>query len=151
MIDVTVKVPEDRVPEFYQMYGTWLNGRAQVSPTLGSDTTAEDAHDRQHWSGEDGDLAAEVWRKLTEPAKRLFSTLIDNPGTRFSGDKLAKMVDMPNGKHGVAGLLGWPRNHCDAVKRDLFWSSDMPDGELKEYWRTPENAALFRRARDSQS
>ena len=133
------------------MYGAWLNGQTPAPSPSASGTADEDSKGRKSWSADgDIDLAAEVWEKFTEPAKRLFSTLIDNPGERFDGEQLAEMLDMPKGKHGVAGLLGWPGRHCHAVNRKTVWSSDYADGELMEYWFTPENAALFRQARDSQ-
>ncbi len=43
MIDVTVKIPEDRVPEFYQMYGAWLNGHTPAPSPSASGTADEDS------------------------------------------------------------------------------------------------------------
>ncbi|WP_201778158.1 DUF6416 domain-containing protein [Mycolicibacterium chubuense] len=145
MIDMTVKVPEERVADFYQMYGAWLNGEPAETATV---VAASTDRDLKSWSSVDEELAAEVWGRLSEPAKRLFSILIDNPGQRFSGQDLADLLDISNGKHGVAGLLGWPGRHCHAVNREWLWSFAYPDGELAEYWLTPENADLFRGARD---
>ena len=34
--------------------------------------------------------------------------------------KLAE--EIPDGKHGVGGVLGWPGRHCIAVNRKLPWS-----------------------------
>lgn len=147
MIDVTVKVPGDRVPEFYSMYGAWLNGQAQGA--VQSNATGESAPDRKDWSLEsDAALAAEVWERFSEPAKRLFSTLIDNPGTHYSGDALANILGLSKGRHAIAGLLGWPGRHCYAANREWMWSWSYPDGELAEYWCEPDVAALFREARD---
>ena len=108
MIDITVKVPEERVGEFYSMFGTWLSGSPPGLPTPGTKTVEGDRDALQPWSDADTELAAEVWGKLSAPAKRLFSTLIDNPGSRFNGETLGEMLELPNGKHSVAGLLGWP-------------------------------------------
>lgn len=146
MIDMTVKVPEDRVADFYQMYGAWLSDDTAVE-TPSRNASAPDPV-RESWSEVDSDLAAEVWGKLTATAKGLFSILIDHPESRYSGDDLAAMLGISNGKHGVAGLLGWPGRYCHAVNREWLWSFDYPDGELVEYWMTPANAALFRQARD---
>jgi hypothetical protein len=151
MIDVTVKVPEDGLVEFLQLHLDWLKNRTQGLSTPNSDASDRAAQvGLQHWSQDDGGLAGEIWRKLTEPAKRFVSILVDNPGRPFSGDEIAERLGLSNGKHGVAGLLGTPVSHCKAANRERLWSSDSPDGELKRYWITPENAALFRAARDDE-
>src|SRR5262249_6531104 len=103
MIDITVKVPEDRVPEFYSMYGAWLNGAPHVLMSTAT-RNADSGGDHLPWSDSDGALAAEVWDKFSGVAKRLFSRLIDEPDRRFSGEELASLLDIPNGKHGVAGV-----------------------------------------------
>ncbi|EMD30232.1 DUF6416 domain-containing protein [Amycolatopsis azurea] len=143
MIDVTVKVPEDRIPEFYSMFGRWLADPAafEVLPT------EETEVDLVEWSRSDGDLAKVVWGKFSDKAKALFSTLMDKPGARFSGDELGRLLGLPNGKHGVAGVLGWPGRHCQAVGRTWPWAWEYPEGENARYWMTDEVAALFRRAR----
>ncbi|WP_082909145.1 DUF6416 domain-containing protein [Mycolicibacterium iranicum] len=147
MIDVTVKVPEDRVPEFYTMYGNWLNG-SPSGPTPTVTKNSENPNDRPRWTDADTALAAEVWNKLSATAKGLFSTLIDEPETRFSGEELAGMLNIPNGKHGVAGVLAWPGRYCVSANRRWFWEWDYPEGETAVYWLSRENAALFREARD---
>ena len=150
MIDVTVKVPEDRVGEFYSMFGTWLTGSLSVATALDIATVEDSREDRRPWSSSDTELAAVVWDKLSDPARRLFSTLIDSPDDRFSGDDLARMLGIEKGKLAIAGLLTWPGRYCREVNRTFPWSFDYPDGELAEYWFTAENAALFREARDGQ-
>lgn len=144
MIDITVKVPESRVAEFYSMFGGWLSEPlAAVIP--------EGANDGAHapWSEADGELAAAVWGKFSDTAKGLFSTFIDSPESRFSGDELSELLNIPNGKHGVAGVLAWPGRHCFAVDRTWPWSWEYPEeGVPAVYWFTNEIAALFRQARD---
>jgi hypothetical protein len=143
MIDITVKVPEDRVPEFYSMYGTWLNS----PPPVDGHSQGEAGH--QPWTAADGALAAIVWDKLSDTAKGLFSTLIDNPEQRFSGDELSETLSIPNGKHGVAGVLAWPGRHCFAVNRTWPWSwSSYQQEGVPGYWFSPEVSQLFRDARD---
>jgi hypothetical protein len=144
MIDITVKVPEDRVPEFYSMFGKWLS--TPPVPDM-----QEPSSDERHapWTKEDDELAALVWDKFSETAKSLFSVLIDNPEKRFSGDELAELLSISNGKHGVAGVLAWPGRHCFAFGRTWPWSWDYPaEGAPAVYWFTEDVAALFRKARD---
>lgn len=149
MIDITVKVPEERVGEFYSMFGTWLTGPPPGAPAPATTAVEESREDLPQWSSSDAELAAVVWDKLSDPARRLFSTLIDAPDERFSGDELARILGVEKGRLAIAGLLTWPARYCGDVNRTYAWSFDYPDGELAEYWFTPENAALFREARDS--
>lgn len=150
MIDITVKVPEDRVGEFYSMFGTWLSGPPQGAPPTGTGVV-EGSRDGEPWSESDVELAGAVWDKFSDTAQLLFSTLIDEPERRFSGDELSEMLAIPNGRHGVAGVLAWPRRHCLAVNRRWPWEWSYPEeGAPVVYWFTPENAALFREVRDRQ-
>lgn len=155
MIDITVKVPEDRVGEFYAMYGAWLSGEPaapQVSavPSREGEAT-ERFHANRPWTRADAKLAAIVWGKLSDPARRLFSLLIDAPDEQFSGDALATMLGIDKGRHAIAGLLTWPGRYCVEVGRGYAWSWTYPDGENAIYWFTPEVADLFREARDRQA
>jgi hypothetical protein len=45
------------------------------------------------------------WTKFSPTAEALFPVHIDKPGRTVSGDELADTLDIPNGKHGVAGVL----------------------------------------------
>lgn len=143
MIDVTVKVPEDRVGEFYSMYGSWLTG-SHSGVSKSTSVPAEPSREKlPQWSSSDTELASALWDKLSDPARRLFSLLIDAPEERFSGDELSRILGIEKGRLAIAGLLTWPGRYCREVGRDYFWSFDYPDGELAEYWFTRENAALF--------
>lgn len=145
MIDITVKVPEDRVAEFYSMFGRWL-----ADPViLAVSSTGKPEGEQVAWSRSDGEIAQVVWGKFSETAKALFSTLIDKPGRQFSGDELAQMLDLPNGKHGVAGVLAWPGRYCQTAGRTWPWTFDYPEGGNARYGMTDEIADLFRRARES--
>ena len=147
MIDVTVKVPEERIAEFYGMYGRWLSGEAvaeaeeqpavPVELVMWSDTQDDEA------------LAKVVWGKLSQRAKDMFTLLMDNPDKKFGGEALAEQLDIPNGKYGVAGVLAWPGRHSYAVNRYLpIRYEEGQDGELGSYWMTSEVAALFGKVRN---
>ncbi|HEX7306166.1 DUF6416 domain-containing protein [Lentzea sp.] len=99
------------------------------------------------WSSSDDELTEALWRKFSETAKALFSVLIDNPGTKFNGDELGRLLDLPAGKQSVAGVLGWPGRHCQAAGRPWLWAWDYAEGENARYWMTDEVADLFRPAR----
>jgi hypothetical protein len=146
MMDITVKVPEERVADFYSMYGRWL----AAPESFAADQSGIDDPELTAWASTDVDLARSVWAKFTSTARALFSKLIDEPGQQFAGDELAAMIGVPNGRHGVAGVLAWPARHCFAAGRSYCWYWSYPDGETAVYWMADELAALFREARDSQ-
>jgi hypothetical protein len=164
MIDVTVKVPEDRLPEFYAMHAALLNAPSPASVLSGRvgtqwnavpqmvSSSGADADRRRDWSEADAALLAKLWDKLSDPAKALFSKLIDEPDCRFNGEELAQMLNIPNGQSGVAGVLAWPGKYCKKEGRKRLWEWKYPvDGEPVVYWITPEIAALLREARDCQA
>ena len=146
-IDITVKVPEDRVPEFYSLVGSWLAGE------LGEEQGATPSVPASEWtnSEEDVALARLVWGKLSPRAKALFSLLMDNPGVKVSGEELADTLDIPNGKYGVAGVLAWPGRHSAAVNRTLPCKyEDGPVGGSASYWMESDIAELFQEVRRDQ-
>lgn len=144
MIDITIKVPEERVAEFYAMYGHWLASPGGATGPPGVDVEPSEAVE---WGEGDVELAATVWKKFSPRAKALFSTLIDNPEDKFTGDVLAEMHEIPNGRYGVAGVLAWPSRHCFAVGRRYCWRWAYPEGETAVYWMEAPVAAVFRKAR----
>jgi len=129
------------------MYGRWLAG-ADV------ETAVEDnAAQVIEWSdtADDAALAKVVWSKLSDRAKGLFNTLMDNPDKKYSGEDLADMLGIPNGKYGTAGVLAWPGRHSNGVNRHLpVLYEDGPKGGSANYWMTSEIASLFRKVRDGQ-
>ena len=146
MIDITVKIPEDRVGEFYELVGRWL---------AGAPLTATDAPDEAHspavaWTNNQEDLvlAKVVWEKFSPRAKAMFSMLMDAPGQKFSAVQLAEALDIPNGMYGVAGVLAWPGRHCLAVGRTIPTQyEEGSKGEGSSYRIEPEVAELFNQVR----
>jgi hypothetical protein len=162
MMDVTVKVPGDRLVEFYAMHAAWLSSppRGSVLPdafdaerkalSQGISPATEDTDGRQPWLATDVALATKLWDKFSDAAKALFSKLIDEPGRQFNGEELAEMLSIPNGHSGVAGVLAWPGKYCKQENRQLLWTWTYPvEGEPVVYWITPDVAALLREARDT--
>jgi hypothetical protein len=145
-VDITVKVPEDRVPEFYSFVGAWLAGE------LGEDQDTGPSVPPSEWTNteEDLPLARLVWGKLSPRAKGLFSLLMDNPGVKVSGEELADTLEIPNGKYGVAGVLAWPGRHSAAVNRALPCKyEDGPVGGSANYWMESDVAELFLQVREA--
>ena len=146
MIDVTVKIPEERVGELYELVGRWLSGEPL-------EDAGGDAHGTapKNWANTDDDLvlARVVWEKFSPRAKALFSLLMDHPEHKVSGADLAATLDIPNGTSGVAGVLAWPARHCAAVNRvGPWWWEYGPDGDGASYWVEREAADLFNKVRN---
>jgi hypothetical protein len=149
MIDASVKVPEERLAEFYAMYGSWLKSPPGSWRTQSEDEFAESIVDVEPipWAPDDLELAATVWAKFSPPAKALFSTLIDHPNDPHLGEELAKMHHIPNAAHGIAGVLTWPSRHCAAVGRTLCWKWKNSGPQGTAYWMDETLAGLFGQVR----
>ncbi|HUQ58328.1 DUF6416 domain-containing protein [Lentzea sp.] len=100
------------------------------------------------WSGSDRNLAETYWRKLSAPAKDLFSVLIDHPEEKFTGDELAQKLGLPGGRQSLKSVLGWPGRYCKEFGRTWPWAWDYPKGETARFWMTAEVAEIFRQARE---
>jgi hypothetical protein len=138
--EITVHVPEERITEFYECFGRWLSGE-DASVVVAPESN------RLAWTAADTELALIVWNKLSDPAKRIFTTLMENPEVKIHRDRLAKVGGLENGKYGVAGALAWPGRHAYAVNRDLPIEMDVSENET-HYWMEPVIAELFSNARD---
>ncbi|MEU7474877.1 DUF6416 domain-containing protein [Lentzea sp. NPDC042327] len=101
--------------------------------------------DRLAWSRADGAAAEQLWETLNDSAKALFSELMTEPGRKFSGDELSRLLDLPKGKSSVAGVLGTAGKRCYQLGRALVWCWGYPGGKTAHYWMTEEVAALFKR------
>jgi len=157
MPDVTVPVPDDRTAEFYQFFGLWLAGSLSLNqrPVVAPDTSAEvppvKYHDLPLWgtTEEDFNDAEVLWMKYSPNARKMFSLLIDNAGKQFTGDQIADAVGIPNGAHGVAGVLAWPGRYGYAMGRRLpsDWREDQA-AEESYYWMPAERAEMFKSVRE---
>jgi hypothetical protein len=148
MPDITVPVPDGRVPEFYQFFGLRLGGSLTL-PDGGSQIlpeTSGDSGKRLNWTGSDEDRedAEKLWSKMTSRAKGFYNLMMDAPGTEFTGNQIAKELSIPNGANGVAGVLAWPGRYCWNMNRRLpqHWK-DGEDGGPSVYWMDADVAALF--------
>jgi Family of unknown function (DUF6416) len=145
MIDVTVKIPEERVGDFYELVGRWLSEESVADEV--TDTSAGP----KSWTNSNDDLvlARSVWEKFSARAKAVFSLLMDQPGDKVSSKYLASTLDIPNGTSGVAGVLAWPARHCAAVNRVGPWRwESRPEEDTTYYWIEPKVADLFKKVRN---
>ncbi len=142
MIEVKVQVTEERIPEFYKMFGHWLAG------TAGDEVESDGNFAEWADTPDDLALARAVWGKLSATAKAMFTVMLESPERKISGEQLAADLGIPNGKYGVAGALAWPGRHCTAVGRPpAVQYIDGPVGGSADYWMTTTVASLFDKAR----
>ncbi|MBV8712900.1 MAG: hypothetical protein JOY56_14025 [Solirubrobacterales bacterium] len=150
---VTVAVPEERVPEFYAWFASFLASEPGTPPPFGGRGRRGRRGIRRHddvrdWSAEDAQEAAWLYRKLAPPARELFDVLADRPGGRIGGEQLARRLALEKGSHGVAGVLAWPGRYSRHLGRVLPIATEgRPDGGT-DYYMEPEIAGLFKAARD---
>jgi hypothetical protein len=151
---ITVAVPEERVPEFYAWFASFLAAQpGAVPPLAGGGSRGSRSHrhhsEAQAWSAQDADQAAWLYRKLAPQARELFDRLAGSPGTRFGGEDIAKRLNLEKGAHGVAGILAWPGRYSRHLDRILPIATEgRPDGGT-DYYMEPELAELFSAARAS--
>ena len=151
MAEIKVPVPDDRVPEFYQFFGAWLAGATDSVASTGHQVGNPEA-DVASWAKTDEDLALArvVWKKLSDRAQGMLGLLLEHPGSKISGEKIAEELNIPHGKYGVAGVLAWPGRHCYAVGRHLpVLYEDGPVGGSANYWIEKDVADVFKEARAS--
>ncbi|MDQ6750757.1 MAG: DUF6416 domain-containing protein [Actinomycetota bacterium] len=149
---VTVAVPEDRVPEFYSWFAAFLAAQPGAPPPFAGRRRGGPRHRRhpgeaQAWSAQDGDQAAWLYRKLAPPARELFDLLAEAEGARFAGDEIAKRLGLEKGAHGVAGILAWPGRYCRRLDRALPIATEGRADGGTDYYMEPEVATLFTAAR----
>jgi hypothetical protein len=149
---VTVAVPEERVPEFYSWFSAFLAAEPGTPPPTGGRGRRGLRGSHRHtealaWSAQDADQAAWLYGKLAPPARALFDLLADAGGDRLGGEEIAKRLALEKGAHGVAGVLAWPGRYSRHVGRVLPIATEgRPDGGT-DYYMEPDVAALFGAAR----
>ena len=149
---VTVAVPEERVPEFYAWFAVFLAAEPGASPPTWGRERRGPRGPRRHgeaqaWSASDADQAAWLYAKLAPPARELFDLLAESPGERFGGEAIAKRLGLEKGSHGVAGILAWPGRYCRHLDRELPISTAGRDDGGTDYYMEPDVAELFAAAR----
>jgi hypothetical protein len=148
---ITVAVPEDRVPEFYAWFAAFLAadhaqrgaGGGGYGGPFGGRGMRDHRGDTHAWTAEDSEPAQWLLHKLAPPARALFDLLAAHPGERFGGNDVAVRLGLEKGAHGVAGILAWPGRYSRKLHRELpILTAARPDGST-DYYMDPVVAALF--------
>jgi Family of unknown function (DUF6416) len=153
---ITVAVPEERVPEFYVWFASFLAAEPGAPPRGGRRGPGRGARgggprhgfgEAAAWSGADAEHATWLYGKLAPPARALFDLLIDAPGERVAGNEVAARLGLEKGAHGVAGILAWPGRYARKLGRELPLATEGRDDGGTDYYMEPAVAQLFADAR----
>jgi hypothetical protein len=149
---ITVAVPEERVPEFYVWFADFLTAEPGTAPSSERGRHGHRGHRRRSdavaWSADDADQAAWLYRKLAPPARELFDLLLDAPGERLGGETIARRLGLEKGAHGVAGILAWPGRYSRHLDRVLPIDTEGRADGGTDYYIDPDTAAIFAAARE---
>ena len=122
MIDVTVKVEEARLAEFYAMYAEWLKS--------GSEGERKAEGVLAEWAADDIQQARHVWTNMHEKARTLFEILLaaDAP---VPGVDLARALgpDAP-GRHGLRNLRAPRKAREGSGPKEHDRVSSLPQRQL---------------------
>ncbi|HVP02482.1 MAG TPA: DUF6416 domain-containing protein [Solirubrobacteraceae bacterium] len=159
---ITVAVPEERVPEFYLWFAHFLSAPAGSEPPrhvrggFGHGPRSRrhgppgfGRPERSAWTSDDVEEARWLYSRLSDPARELFDLLIDDPGARHAGNELASRLRLDKGAHGVVGILAWPGRWCSKLGREFPITTQAREDGGTDYSMSPELAELFGRARAS--
>lgn len=149
---VTVAVPEERVPEFYIWFASFLSAEPGGPPRAPGRRGGRRHGPRHHtearpWTTDDVDEAAWLYGRLAPPARALFDLLVDAPGERFAGNEVAARLGLDKGAHGVAGILAWPGRYGRRLGRAFPIATTGREDGGTDYYMDPEVAAIFAAAR----
>lgn len=157
MREVTILVPEERIPEFYERFGAFMSEAADsVAPmvaTVGSKPVPA-------WATGPGavELVAKYWSALSADGQTVLGILIDGalrePPEKFTPQQLVVETGHPNGVSGIAGIFGAAGRAAKKVGIPRYRYSDTNaqtwhfiwDWDGSRYWMIPEVAKLFREA-----
>jgi len=154
-LQVQVMIPRDRIGEFHEMFGGWLQqpSRQNLPIVHSPESAAEQRVEPSEKSWSDGSPeellhdAREFYRSLSPTAKRFLNHLVEAPGHQATANELAQELGRPspNSVAGVTASFGFQRK---AINRQLPYGGWRAPGGATTYLLEPEVADLFRRARE---
>lgn len=139
-VSVSVSVPEQRLPEFYEMFGRWLSTNGSVNAQAGW-------INGDPWTDDDGTAALALYRTISPAARAIVDFWVSQHGQWTTGDETAAAVGV-NGPRGVAGSLSSIGKAASRMKRALPFEYEPGEpGTSGRYQIKPAVAALFEAAR----
>jgi hypothetical protein len=140
LVDVSFKVPEEIVPEFYEHGGKLI--QQLLRGRVGSESSDRSAP--ENWTPE---RALGIYRSSSAKGRQLLDYWIDHPGEPATGNQIAEHLGWSNDRAVASSLKTIIYRGSDFDRLDPFhWES--ADGNAGHYWMTPAVADVFRRARE---
>jgi hypothetical protein len=154
MTEVTINVPEDRLPEFYHRFGDFL-GNSPVQSGVQLLPEKIDGWDIPAWANEPdaSQLLGTLWSAISPTAQETLRVLVDgaleDQPRGFTPEELLAITHHPKGTSGIAGVLGQvgheirrvglPRYKAGSESWHYVWHWNR-----HQYSMSPTVATLFR-------
>lgn len=154
MISITVHVPERRVEEFYIRFGEFIADAPNPEAPARTDSGLIPA-----WvlTDEAQALATRLWNEISllgHSVLLIMSRAATEETAHLAPDEIARTIGHPNGKSGIAGILGGVGKAIRRAELPIYTSPTgaawhyIWDWNGEYYSMTPEVARLLRAAND---
>lgn len=108
--DITVPVPQDRVPEFYRWFADWVDGSTTHE---GGSAAPSDDRDVEG-------AAARWWLSLGARERQIFSLWIEAAPRMLSAEEIIADMGL-NGARDIPGILSWSTRKAAKVGFRAVW------------------------------
>ena len=151
---VTVAVPEERVPEFYAWFAAFLASEPGAAPPFGGRGRRGPRGSPAPRRGSSPGRRTTPTRrpgstgKLAPPARELFDLLAGRPGARFGGEEIASASGSRRAPTASRASSPGPAATRRHLGRMLPIATEGRADGGTDYYMDPETATLFTAARD---
>jgi hypothetical protein len=144
LVTATVTVPRERLGDLYRLVG----GLNESGPLP---TGSASAPGVRPWSEGDGDVAEQLYRTVSENARRILDELMEVGDGSIGGVELARRTGLEKGAYGVAGSLSSVGKAATKAGRELPYRAQAnAAGGPGIYGMEPQIAELFKAAREAR-
>lgn len=142
--NITVPVPNGRVPEFYRWFADWTDG--PLLPTIHLRPGTDEAQPAA--SSLDSEVATRWWKLLKPSERAVFSLWIDAAPQMLSASEIVESLQL-KGPRDIPGILSWPGRKGVKAGFEVRWDfrRDPATDEALYGIEDVEYAALLARAR----
>ncbi|MDP9370324.1 MAG: DUF6416 domain-containing protein [Chloroflexota bacterium] len=147
-VPVQIPIPGDRVEEFFDLFGRWLQSPTAAPRPVGNGASTDQVA-AQPWLVGDQDESLRdarfVYWRASAAARAILDYWLEHPETPISGADLSSRLGF-SGPQVISGTLASVGLRSKAVGRELpFRYEASPGGG--QYWMQADLVALFRAAR----
>ena len=117
--DITIPVPSDRVAEFYQLVGAWMETPRGGPAAAGAaaDETASDIP----LSEQDLSAAVTWWKSLKPREREIFGLWVDASPKMLSAKVIVETMKL-KGPRDIPGILSWPSRKGTKAGFRVHWN-----------------------------